>query len=71
MLFKALSTKLANFYSTLKGDNMTIYKVIDEQNQLVYAFKSLEVAQQEVDMLNESQANHHFFIEPVEVEQIT
>lgn len=49
---------------------MTIYKVVDEHNQLLYAFKSLEVAQQEVNMLNESQAEHHFFIEPVEVEQI-
>ena len=48
---------------------MTIYKVIDEQNHSLYAFQSLEIAQQEVEMLNESHEDHYFFIEPVEISQ--
>ncbi len=48
---------------------MTIYKVIDEQNHSLYAFQSLETAQQEVEMLNESREDHYFFIEPVEIPQ--
>jgi hypothetical protein len=46
---------------------MTIYKVVDEQNKSIYAFQSLEIAQQEVEMLNESSEDHYFFIEPVEI----
>ena len=48
---------------------MTIYKVIDEQNHSIYAFQSLEIAQQEVEMLNENREDHYFFIEPVEIPQ--
>jgi hypothetical protein len=48
---------------------MMIYKVIDEQNHSIYAFQSLEIAQQEVEMLNESREDHYFFIEPVEIPQ--
>jgi hypothetical protein len=48
---------------------MMIYKVIDEQNHSIYAFQSLEIAQQEVEMLNESREDHYFFIEPVEIQQ--
>ena len=46
---------------------MTVYKVIDEHNHPLYAFQSLEVAQQEVEMLNESHEDHYYFIEPVEI----
>ena len=46
---------------------MTIYKVIDEHNNSIYAFKTLEVAQQEVEMLNKSAENHHYSVEPVEI----
>ena len=46
---------------------MTIYKVIDEHNNSIYAFQSLEIAQQEVEMLNESHEDHYYFIEPVEI----
>jgi hypothetical protein len=48
---------------------MMIYKVIDEQNHSIYAFQSLEIAQQEVEMLNENREDHYFFIEPVEIQQ--
>lgn len=47
---------------------MTIYKVIDENNCSLYAFQSLKIAQQEVEMLNESQKEHQFFVEPVEID---
>lgn len=46
---------------------MTIYKVIDEHNNSLYAFQSLETAQQEVEMLNESRVDHYYSIEPVEI----
>ena len=46
-----------------------IYKVVDEQNHPIYAFQSLEIAQQEVEMLNESREDHYFFIQPVEIKQ--
>ena len=46
---------------------MTVYKVIDEHNNSIYAFQSLEIAQQEVEMLNESHEDHYYFIEPVEI----
>ena len=48
---------------------MTIYKVIDEHNNSIYAFQSLEIAQQEVDMLNENFDDHYYYIEPVEIAQ--
>ena len=48
---------------------MTIYKVIDEHNNSIYAFQSLEIAQQEVDMLNENFDDHYYSIEPVEIAQ--
>jgi hypothetical protein len=48
---------------------MLIYKVMDEQNNSIYAFQSLEIAQQEVEMLNESREDHYFFIVPVEIQQ--
>ena len=48
---------------------MTVYKVIDEHNNSIYAFQSLEIAQQEVDMLNENHEDHYYSIEPVEVAQ--
>ena len=48
---------------------MTVYKVIDEHNNSIYAFQSLEVAQQEVEMLNENFDDHYYSIEPVEVAQ--
>jgi hypothetical protein len=48
---------------------MMIYKVVDEQNHPIYAFQSLEIAQQEVEMLNEHREDHFFFIEPVEIQQ--
>jgi hypothetical protein len=47
---------------------MTIYQVVDEQNKAIYAFQSLEIAQREVEMLNESREDHYFFIEPVEID---
>ncbi len=47
---------------------MTIYKVVDEQNNAIYAFQSLEIAQQEVEMLNESREDHYFYVEPVELD---
>ena len=46
---------------------MTIYKVIDEHNNSIYAFQTLEIAQQEVEMLNESTDDHYYSIEPVEI----
>jgi hypothetical protein len=46
---------------------MIVYKVVDEQNVSIYAFQSLEIAQQEVDLLNEGREDHYFFIEPVEI----
>lgn len=47
---------------------MMIYKVIDEQKRSIYAFQSLEIAQQEVEMLNESREDHFFYVEPVEID---
>lgn len=46
---------------------MTIYKVVDEQNNSIYAFQTLEIAQKEVEMLNESTEDHFYSIEPVEI----
>lgn len=53
----------------LKGEKMMIYKVIDQKNHSIYAFQSLEIAQQEVEMLNERREDHYYFIEAVEIQQ--
>ncbi len=41
---------------------MTIYQVINKQNQLEYAFLSYEVAIEEVAMLNAANKKNHFTI---------
>jgi hypothetical protein len=46
---------------------MIVYKVVDEHNVSIYAFQSLEIAQQEVELLNDNSEDHHFSIEPVEI----
>jgi hypothetical protein len=56
-------------FFNLRSKKMLIYKVMDEQNNSIYAFQSLEIAQQEVEMLNESREDHYFFIVPVEIQQ--
>ena len=45
---------------------MTIYQVIDEQNHLVYAFMSLQTAEEEVEMLNESCEDHFYYVNELE-----
>jgi hypothetical protein len=68
-LFIANSSLRQIDFLHLRGEKMMIYKVIDEQNHSIYAFQSLEIAQQEVEMLNENREDHYFFIEPVEIKQ--
>ena len=45
---------------------MTIYQVIDEQNNLVYAFMNLQTAEDEVEMLNESREDHYYYVNELE-----
>ena len=45
---------------------MTIYQVIDEQNNLVYAFMNLQTAKEEVEMLNESREDHFYYVNELE-----
>jgi hypothetical protein len=47
---------------------MTIYQIMDEQNHPIYAFLTLQNAIKEVEMLNESQEDHYFYIEALEFE---
>jgi hypothetical protein len=47
---------------------MTIYQIMNEQNRPIYAFLTLQNATQEVEMLNESQEDHYFYVEAVEFE---
>jgi hypothetical protein len=46
---------------------MTIYQVVNEQNHLMYAFLSLDIAAQEVEMLNENGEEHYYFVNPIEL----
>ena len=45
---------------------MTIYQVIKEKNHLVYAFMSLQTAEQEVEMLNEGREDHFYYVNELE-----
>ena len=45
---------------------MTIYQVINEKNHLVYAFMSLQTAEQEVEMLNEGREDHFYYVNELE-----
>ena len=47
---------------------MTIYQVIDEQNHLLYAFMNLQIATQEVEMLNENREDHCYYVNELEIE---
>jgi hypothetical protein len=47
---------------------MTIYQVINKQNQLEYAYLNYEVAVEEVIKLNESRSENYFSINAVEDE---
>ena len=47
---------------------MTIYQVVNEQNHPIYAFLSLENAAQEVQMLNESNEEHFYYVNELELE---
>jgi hypothetical protein len=44
---------------------MTIYQVINKQNQLAFAFLSYEVAVEEVAILNAANKKNHFTINVV------
>ena len=44
---------------------MTIYQVINKQNELEFAFLSYEVAVEEVAMLNAANKKNHFTINVV------
>jgi hypothetical protein len=47
---------------------MTIYQVINKENQLEYAYLNYEVAVEEVAKLNESHEESYFYINTVEDE---
>jgi Ni2+-binding GTPase involved in maturation of urease and hydrogenase len=49
---------------------MTIYQVINKQNELEYAFLNFEVAKEEVAKLNERTKEDYFFINAIEDEGI-
>jgi hypothetical protein len=47
---------------------MTIYQVINKENQLEYAYLNYEIAVEEVTKLNESHEEYYFYINAVEDE---
>lgn len=47
---------------------MTIYQVINKQNQLKYAYLNYEVAIQELAKLNQGSNENHFSINTIEDE---
>ena len=49
--------------------DMTIYQVLDEQNDPVFEAESFVLAQQEAELLNHSFDDHYFFVETVAAEQ--
>lgn len=47
---------------------MTIYQVINKQNQLEYAYLNYEIAIEEIAKLNQNSGDNHFSINAIEDE---
>ena len=61
-------TVVLEFDKNLRSTKMTIYQVINKQNQLEYAYLSYEVAVKEVAKLNHGKDGNCFSINTIEDE---
>jgi len=51
----------------MTASHTPMYQVVDEQNHPVYEAQSFIKAQQEAELLNNSDDDHYFFVEVAEI----